>query len=362
LFIPLFSIMSHNPVINPPPGSMGIQSYDDFNEAYNPGSGYQDTDKKESGCMAYINYIREYHMVLSLVSAFCTPEERRERPLWVTFYLFIVTVSVAWGTWANFAAIGLFSEINCDQGCDVFLWPPTKDVVVQQPLYNRNAWVDGTEFCYPNVTDDHRYTKPISIGGCTPACKAKQEQDPLILKVSQMNVFEVILGDPKQLCSEEECLYTSKEDFEAMCAFDNRYMRSLETWDWFVVSVFACTAATVVAKCAGWCIEGRCAKTRTTFYNNQVVKTPVRSRGALFTAWMIIPVFLLLCGATALNTTFGFVCFWNGYFLGESRGWVMWFLYSPIIFYWSERHRKGTYAGTGMGCVVGFLLFILEYV
>jgi len=167
--------------------------------------------------------------VLSVISACCSPREKRVRPLWVTCYLFIVSVTVAWFFWATFAQIGLFSEINCDAGCDEFSWPPTKDLVVNQGAYKPDAYMNGTAFCYP---DDGRYNgtrfeKPISTGGCDPPCSAKQNDDPLVLKVTSPSVWLVIMGHETQLCLEDECFYTSLEDFNAMCNFVNPWTTAL---------------------------------------------------------------------------------------------------------------------------------------
>lgn len=69
-------------------------------------------DIPEGGFSGYIKYARNNHMLLSLLSECYAPKEKRTRPFWVTCYLFIVSVTVTWFIWANFAQIGLLSEIT----------------------------------------------------------------------------------------------------------------------------------------------------------------------------------------------------------------------------------------------------------
>jgi len=106
------------------------------------------------------------------------------------------------------------------------------------------------------------------------------------------------------------------------------------------------------------CIEGRLAKKNNPMDHGYVERN--RKFGFAITAWMIIPAFLAMTVAAMANPIFGKVLMLDCYLIGEARGWVLWFLYAPVLFLSSE--KKGELSkGSLMVAIIQLLLLLGEY-
>lgn len=161
-----------------------------------------------SVCSNLWHYAKTHH---PLTAPFCTDQRKTSRAQ--LLYIFWVSQTILYFTWAHPALIAIFADINCAAGCNSFDWPPPSNftAIHESELYNAGAWPNGTTMCTPIG----RYEKPI----CEQLGLASQgrSDDKLMLKIESLDIAQVYLGQPESINIKGEGMYVFETDWNRMC-------------------------------------------------------------------------------------------------------------------------------------------------
>lgn len=268
---------------------------------------------------------------------------------------FAITTAAAVLWFASFSGIELYMDLNCQAGCEPFLWPPTntsRPKLIINPRFKEDAWPVGTKMCYPVAGQGEdggtlegkyfpsgpAYQKPFPEQWCFAgkACDYPfSSPDKLYTWTVQVNtlwgvIFDSVEGSPHH-CKKDQCYYVRESMHKNSCNNDPFEITGFAFW-WLTVvnQIFGFVIQTILS----WAFKRGGA---------------IRKRCLGCFCFFLCPSMVILGGAALFSGIFARVLF-APVFSSLALGWVAevaLVMVSVLI----ERHSKKGVSNGLVGCL-----------